>query len=822
MSIETLEIPKTLQISEIKSEYSKVLKFGGKSLDNNGISKVLEIITNQKNKIAIIVSARGNATDDLLQIIQEILDGKDFSVHFNQFKAIQQAESKVDLSEEFGDLHKLLDGVKLLNECSSKTLDKILSYGEIIAAKFLAHELNVFGKKSIALDAGDFFITNADFGNAQIKHEISRLKTKEIFENLPHDVIPVVTGYIAKNQQGERTTLGRNGSNYSAALLANYLNASVLENYTPVDGIFTANPHELQDARQINELSYLEAAELAQFGANILHAKTIEPLIEKSIPLRILNTFGDEKQSGTLISNKPKSNKVRAISALSHKALIRFEGKGLLGKVGVDARIFGALQNANISVGLISQGSSERAIGLVIDEKDADKAMEVLKAEFAHDIQENDVDTIVADRNLSVLAIIGLNLNNFDKAYKSLIQNKITPVLFNNTVNANTICLLLKSDEINKAKHVIHGELFERPKRIHIAVAGHGNVGKTFINQLIKQRAEITERKNIDLRIFAVSNSSRLLLDKNGIQSDWETQKANQPKCDNSTKAIIEYANENLLENLIFVDNTASGEVATKYDQFIENGFDVVSSNKIANTKSLTFYNDLRQQMKKHNKKYAYETNVGAGLPLIDTIRLLHLSGENITRIKGVFSGSLSYIFNRFSEVDMPFSEIVKEAKNKGFTEPDPREDLSGNDVARKLLILARELDFEKELEDVHVQNLIPADLQNISEDEFFDKLTEMDEVFREIKNKCPENHVLRYIGDLSWDLESQKGNLEVKLVTIAKDSPLGQVKGADSIFEIFTESYGEHPLVIQGAGAGADVTARGVFGDVLRLALGG
>lgn len=819
MSTTIIDQPIIQQNRSFQSTQLKVLKFGGKSLDNNGVSQVLKRIVKQNNKIAVVVSARGNATDVLLKIINLASSGKSYQSALEAFCSEQQNDSKLDLSQEFQELQRLFDGIYLLRECSTKTQDKIVSYGEIISAKYIAHALNNLGVKAKAIDAGDLFVTNAEFGNAQIQHRISAEKTKAFFNELTSDVIPIVTGFIAKNIEGERTTLGRNGSNYSAALLANYLNANILENYTHVDGIFTANPDELQDARQITELTYLEAAEIAQFGTNILHAKTIEPLISKEIPLRILNTFGQENQSGTLISNKPKTEKVRAISALSHKALIRFEGKGLLGKVGVDARIFGVLKKANISVGMISQESSERAIGLVIDEKDAQKAVEILKSEFTQDIRENDVDTIVAEKDLSVLAIIGLNLNNFDRAYKVLIQNKITPILFNNTINGNTICLLLKSDEINKAKQVIHGELFERPKRVHIAVIGHGTVGKTFVNQVIQQRNEIIHRKNLDLRIFAIANSTQTLFQPEGIDEHWEASKSETVQQAFSAQDIIQFAQEHYLENLILVDNTAHLDIAKSYPLFIENGFDVVSSNKIANTLPLENYKSLRNTLDKHKKRYAYETNVGAGLPLIDTIRLLHISGENITKIKGVFSGSLSYIFNRFSSTNLPFSEIILEAVEKGYTEPDPREDLNGNDVARKLLILARELDFEKELEDVEVQNLIPKPLRDISKEEFFDRLTELDKDYDEIKALCPVNHVLRYTGELQWDLNNKRGSLKVNLVQVDQNSPLGQIKGADSIFEIYTDSYGDHPLVIQGAGAGAEVTARGVFGDVLRLA---
>ena len=820
--------------------FNRIIKFGGKSLDNGaGIEKVLQIILNQKqNDFAVVVSARGTATDDLLALIQLVLQQNKQNDHlwetsqlskdaleseqlFQQFKWKQQGNSLVDLTPEFERLKFLLKGISLLGECPPKTKDKILSLGEVISAKWISYELAQRGFSATAVDAGEFFITNSQFGNAQINHTISTKKTIDFFEKLNAETLPVVTGFIAADENGERTILGRNGSNYSAALLANYLNAEIIENYTHVDGIFTADPNELEDARQINELSYTEAAELAQFGASILHEKTLEPLIDKSISLKILNIFGDKNQKGTLISDHPKNNRVRAVSSLSHKALIRFEGKGFLGKVGVDARIFSVLQNENISVGMVSQGSSERAIGLVIDESQTFTAINALKKEFWHDLKVGEVDEIVADTGLSVLAIIGLDLNYFDKAYNALIRNKIRPVLFNNSINGNTICLLLKNEEIIKAKHVIHGELFERPKRVHLAVVGHGTVGKTFINQVISQRKDIIQKKNTDVRIFAVANSTQTLFAKNGINEHWEQLKLNSPKKDFDPDDIINFANKHGLENLILVDNTANQNIAATYEKFVENGFDLVSSNKIANTLDLNSYRSLRETLEKNKKRYAYETNVGAGLPLIDTIRLLHLSGENIIKIKGVFSGSLSYIFNRFSDSNLPFSEVLLEAVQKGLTEPDPREDLNGNDVARKLLILARELDFEKELKDVVVQNLIPEGLRDISKDEFFDRLPEMDAIYTEIKANCAENHVLRYTGELQWDLKNQKGKMEVKLVETPLNSPLGQLRGSDSIFEIFTESYGDRPLVIQGAGAGAEVTARGVFGDVLRLSEG-
>jgi len=420
--------------------------------------------------------------------------------------------------------------------------------------------------------------------------------------------------------------------------------------------------------------------------------------------------------------------------------------------------------------------------------------------------------------NVSVISIIGQSLHSFNQPYSALIKNHITPILINNTVTGENVCLVVKKTDLLKAVNVIHGEIFGVSKNINIAIFGKGLVGGTLINQILKSKENIIKRKNINLNIFAVANSTKVLLNKKGVSETWEKDLATSTE-KNSIETIIKYADENHLENLIAIDNTANSEFVKNYIELVENGFDLISSNKIANTLDYSFYKELRKKLKDNKKTYLYETNVGAGLPLIDTIKLLHDSGENITGIRGVFSGSLSYLFNNFSVQDRPFSEVLKEAIENGYTEPDPREDLCGNDVGRKLLILARELDLQNEFRDVIIQNLIPENLRAGSSQEFLGKLKEMDAYYQQIKDNQKAGHVLRYIGDLSGDLQQDKGVLEVKLISVPANSALGQIQGADAIFEVFTESYGEKPIVIQGAGAGAAVTARGVFGDVLRLA---
>ena len=799
----------------------KILKFGGKSLANGkGIETVLSIINKKvKNneRIAVVVSARANATDELEALLEKAAKGEEYQIDFEQFKNYQTNGFTIDYSEQFKTLNKLLQGVSLLGDYSKKIKDEVLAQGELMSAKLVAKLLNDSDIKAAIVDSRQLLKTDENFGDAQLIASTSKKNVADYFKQHNGNTVQIVTGFIASNINNETTTLGRNGSNYTASLLANFLDAEELQNYTHVDGIYTANPDLVPDAKKIKELSYSEANELANFGATILHAKTIIPLIEKNIPLRILNTFNSDDE-GTLITPRSSSEGIKSLSVLENVALLNLEGRGLLGKAGIDARIFKALGNYDISVSIISQGSSERGIGLVVDKSKANQAVIALKREFEYDFHAQDVNNINIVDDVSVISIIGIDLSTFHKPFNALVKNQVVPLLFNNTVTGKNVSLVVKKEQLHKALNVIHGEIFGISKKINIAIFGHGKVGGALIDQIINSKDQIEKRKGIKLNIFAIANSKKVLFAKSGIDADWRKQLLSE-SIDYSIDTIIEYTKKHHLENLIAVDNTASKELITNYVRLVENGFDLVSSNKIANTIGLDFYNGLRQTLQKNQKRYLYETNVGAGLPLIDTIQLLHLSGENITRIRGVFSGSLSYIFNTFSVNDKLFSEVVREAMEKGLTEPDPREDLSGNDVGRKLLILARELDLINEFDDVKIHNLIPEQLREVSSTEFLERLTQLDSAYQEKKNFLKENEVLRYVGDLYGDLSKDDGAiLEVKLDVANQNSALGQLKGSDSIFEIYTESYGEHPIVVQGAGAGAEVTARGVFGDILRL----
>lgn len=798
----------------------KIIKFGGKSLANGkGLERVIELIEakSSKEQIGIVLSARGNTTDQLETLLERAQEGVFDTQGLEQVLNYQLVSSpKTDLKEEFEKLNKILKGVSILRDYSLKIKDEFLAQGELMSVKVVCDRLRLDGLKAKEVDTRALLVTDSNYGKAQPIEDLSSEKFQKHLEGLG-SVIPVFTGFIGANENGETTTLGRNGSNYSASLIANFLKASELESFTHVSGIYTANPDWVDQAQQIDHLSYQEANEMANFGTSVLHAKTIIPLIEKNIPLRILNTF-DSDQKGTLISSLERQEGIKALSVLQDKALVNLRGRGLLGEIGVDARIFGTLAKAEISVSIISQGSSERGIGLVVDRSNAKLAKKVLEQEFSRDFLSKDIAKIQVDENIAVLSVIGQSLQNFHKPLSALAKNQIEPLLINNTLTGKNICLVLNSGDLLKSVNVIHEQIVGIHKTVNLAIFGKGLVGGALINQLVRSKEQILKKKNILLNVFAVVDSQSLILNRNGIRENWREELSSSSPELNRIERVINFANDHHLENLIAIDNTANSQFVLSYSQLVKGGFDLVSSNKIANTLDFGQYKGLREVLKKSNKKYLYETNVGAGLPLIDTLSMLHGSGEQITKIKGVFSGSLSYVFNTFSSSEKPFSSVLKEAVDKGYTEPDPRDDLSGVDVARKLLILARELDLENEIQDIEIQNLIPEEFREIPKEDFLGKLDGLDSYFEDLKSTQKSGSVLRYVAELGGDLSKSTGKLNVKLTSVPESSSAGQLKGSDSLFEIYTESYGKNPFVIRGAGAGAEVTARGVFGDILRL----
>ncbi|WP_231372821.1 aspartate kinase [Aureivirga sp. CE67] len=795
----------------------KVLKFGGKSLANGkGLQNVIHTIKNKiknQEEIVVVVSARGNTTAKLEEIYEKSVSKQSYSREFNEFVNYQLEPFRSNpFKEEFLELGNYLKGIYLLNENSEKHKDAILGYGEIISAKAIALLLKEENISANFVDSRKLFVTDNSYGNAKVQLEESTEKVTNYFQDWNKNTIPVVTGFIASSTENKPTTLGKNGSNYSATLLANILNAQEVENYTHIDGVYSANPELVAKATKIGILNYKEASVLANYGATILHPKTINPLKEKQIPLRILNTFNQESE-GTLIRHFYNDSKFKSINCIENVSLLQFSIKDFESKSKLESLVFQLFFEQNIEIFFLNQTTLDIGIEIVLNNSQLEKAIETLESNF-----ESYNLNIENSKEVCVLTTVGEKLENFHKALESLAQHQIQPLLINNTISGNNICLVVEKNDKTKAINIIHQKLFHVAKKINIAVFGKGNVGKALIDQLVENKKSCLKRRNLEINIFAILDSKNAILNEDLSFRNWQ-ENFNTNKKEYKVADVISFAKENHLENLIAIDNTANKEFTKNYQLLIENGFHIVASNKIANTLSVPFYNEIRQKLKKYNKHFLYETNVGAGLPLIDTIKLLHDSGEDITRIRGIFSGSLSYIFNEFSEKNIAFSEVLNQAILKGFTEPDAREDLSGNDVARKLLILARELELEKEFSEIQIKNLLPETFQQLSIQEFYNQSEALNPIFEEIKQNQKENHVLRYVGDLHGDLsKTETATLNVDLVSVPKTSALGTLKGADSIFEIYTKSYGENPIIIQGAGAGAEVTARGVFGDILKL----
>jgi aspartokinase/homoserine dehydrogenase 1 len=811
----------------------RVLKFGGTSVANaENIKLVLDIVINkaQEEKLVVVVSALSKVTD-LLQLAASKAAANDESfkdiVTEIEKKHLEALKQLIPVSEQSGllshikriinHLETLLDGCFLLGELSPRTLDTILSFGELLSSYIIAEALKQKLKNSSYKDSRELIKTNNQFGKAAVNFEISNQLIADFFASNENQVV-VIPGFIATSEDGINTTLGRGGSDYTAAIIAGALNSTDLEIWTDVNGMFTANPKIVKQAQPIATISYQEAMELSHFGAKVLYPPTIQPVLRKNIPIIIKNTF-EPQAEGTLISNivSAHTNPVKGISHIDNITLITLEGSGMIGVAGSSKRLFEVLSNESINVIFITQASSEHSICIGILNSDAETAEIAINKAFQIEIAQNKIDPCIVEQNLCIIALVGENMKNHQglsgRMFSTLGKNNVNIRAIAQGASERNISVVINERDVKKALNTLHENFFEEnTKQLNLFVMGVGNVGEKFIEQIHKQKKFLKENLKINVRVIAVSNSRKMYFDEDGMPlKEWQSllekgETANREQFIANVKALN-------LRNSIFVDITANEEVSKTYDQYLKQNVAVVTCNKIACSSAYDNYKNLKSLSRKFNAPFLFETNVGAGLPIIDTVKNLIASGDNVHKIQAVLSGSLNFIFNNFDE-NNTFHDVVKEAGVQGFTEPDPKIDLSGIDVARKILILIRESGYQMEIKDIENKSFLPKECMETTNNEaFFASLKEHAKHFESILAEANQKE-----SRLKFVAQFENGKASVGLQFIPKDHPFYNLEGKDNIVLFYTDRYVDQPLLIKGAGAGAAVTASGIFADVIRI----
>lgn len=812
----------------------KVLKFGGTSVAHSqNILLVEKIVKSEslRGKVIVIVSALHGVTDQLIkaaehasvkdenyiQIVQN-LEEKHISLVKELFPIAEQSSWLSFVKKHFNDIEDLCNGIAVLGELTNRIKDKIASYGELLSSKIIAARLRHEGLDCVWMNSAELIRTDSNFTHAKVDfkytdHNIARF----LSEN--QNRITVGPGFIANDGKNNATTLGRGGSDYTASIIAAAVHAEELQIWTDVSGMMTADPRLVSNAKPISEISYHEAMELSHFGAKVLYPPSIQPVMIKNIDLIIKNTFDPDAQ-GTLISHQLKSSDDEkqiavGISNMNSIALLTLEGSGMVGIPGISAKLFQCLSQEKINVILITQGSSEHSITIAIEEKEALRAEHAINFSFADDINLKRVYAVKIETGLSIVALVGESMKS-----RSGVSAKMFGCLGNNGINIRAIAqgssernisIVISEKDSKKAVNVLHEEFFESEiKQIHLYICGTGNVGSKLIQQIYNQNDYLKENFLINLRIAGISNSRHMMFSDQGIPQEnylnW-----NQLGEKASAREFADEIIRRNLRNSVFIDVTASSDVPEVYESLLKRSVNIVACNKIAASSDFKSYKTLKNTARNHSCNFYFETNVGAGLPVIGTINDLIKSGDQIQSIKAVLSGTLNFVFNEY-DGSRTFSEVVAQAQKEGYTEPDPRLDLSGTDVARKILILAREAGYPLQFEDIENIGFLPEECMEGSVESFYEKLSVYEEHFKSLLNNAKkEGKILKYVA------EFENGKAKVSLQHIAPDSDLFHLYGKDNIVIFKTLRYSEQPLVVKGAGAGADVTASGVFADIIR-----